>query len=157
MAIKEIKNCSGLPNGLGNLEKVVLAKRYRIPQWLLEGYITLVENWATNRWSLATLGSNLGWETTSRILALAVKAREPISSCVSPAVPVLSCSVCRNSIPWPANGPNLPHQVHCPTCHGIHFYGTANPVPPTISTQLLGEALKRAVEEAFKDELASMR
>jgi hypothetical protein len=156
MAIEEIRNYGNVPNGLANLEKVVLAKRYRIPYWLIEGYITLVENWSTNRWPLETLGSNLGWETTSRILALAVKAREPPPNFESPAAPVLNCSVCGNGIPWPINGPNLPHQVHCPNCRGIHFYGTANPIQPAASNQLYGNALKEAVEEAFKEELASM-
>ncbi|TEB29695.1 hypothetical protein FA13DRAFT_1734490 [Coprinellus micaceus] len=99
MAIEEIRNYGNVPNGLANLEKVVLAKRYRIPYWFIEGYITLVENWSTNRWPLETLGSNLGWETTSRILALAVKAREPPPNFESPATPVLNCSVCGNGYP----------------------------------------------------------
>ncbi|KAF6755693.1 hypothetical protein DFP72DRAFT_784862, partial [Ephemerocybe angulata] len=50
------------------LEKVVLARKYRVDMWLEVGLCGLVTQQPGYRTPLETLGANLGWESAARIV-----------------------------------------------------------------------------------------
>ena len=142
------------------MERLVLAKAYRIPQWLIDGYFTIVANWSGNRWSMEDLSSELGWETTARLLDLALRAKgptkEPTYSTVKLTVTCVDCQLDTEvNIPNPIQGDC---EVQCPHCRGrvLHASPKVGDPPAKTTPRLRGEALRKAVEDAFKEELASL-
>ena len=58
---------------LGTIEKILLAKQFKISTWLMEGCTALIQTWGTV--PLEEIGTGLGWEVTSRIMDLVIKSR----------------------------------------------------------------------------------
>ncbi|KAF6752775.1 hypothetical protein DFP72DRAFT_791913, partial [Ephemerocybe angulata] len=55
---------------IGAIEKVKLGKEFRVPTWLLEGYLEIIKSWGKVG-SLDDIGSTLGWESAARLADMA--------------------------------------------------------------------------------------
>ncbi|KAJ3540798.1 hypothetical protein NMY22_g4151 [Coprinellus aureogranulatus] len=142
------------------VEMIRLAKLYRIPEWMADGYVTIVEGWFQDRWTLDDLANNLGWETAARILELVVKARSSqtknqgkvelkLPACPTCAFPTSITLHLKNPI-------HKKRSVKCPSCRNVAVDINLLEQVEGAQGHLHGDALRAAVEEAFKAEITSM-
>ncbi|KAF6752776.1 hypothetical protein DFP72DRAFT_440315 [Ephemerocybe angulata] len=66
LSIKEIS-----ATNIGPIEKVQLAREFKIPNMLLEGYLEIIRSWGEVGLSLDDIGIGLGWESAARLTSLA--------------------------------------------------------------------------------------
>ncbi|KAF8959923.1 hypothetical protein BDZ97DRAFT_1364998 [Flammula alnicola] len=72
---KAISQLSRILEGRNVIEKIMLAKKYRVKRWLRDGYIKLAKQDDLTIEGLRCPGLELDWETISRIFALQQKER----------------------------------------------------------------------------------
>jgi hypothetical protein len=105
------------------------------------------------------LSVELSWETTARLLGLAFRAKgqtkEPTYSTVKLTMTCVDCRLdIEVNIPNPIQGEC---EVQCPHCRGCVLHASPKVGEVAKATpRLCGEALLKAVEDAFKEELASL-
>ncbi|KAJ3520175.1 hypothetical protein NMY22_g12868 [Coprinellus aureogranulatus] len=159
LAIDELDKCSSL----GFLEKVILAKKYRISGWLIAGYMAVIENWGGpggKNLTLDVLGNILGWETAARIVELASKRKEPPKPVQSSIKLRVGCFFCNSAVTRTVLVPMRKTAViSCEKCDEATLTLTpaqkgANALSASDSPLLRGEALAKAVAAAFKEELS---
>ncbi|KAF5339555.1 hypothetical protein D9611_011488 [Ephemerocybe angulata] len=129
------------------IEKVKLAREFKIPAWLLEGYLEIIKSWR-NVGSLDDIGSGLGWESAARLADMArnysLKRRETVNA----TVPGAYCNHCARLWKW--DGGQLSRSFEL---------SAENPTerPKLISQASVEEPeLESATKEAFKAELESI-
>ncbi|KAJ3540794.1 hypothetical protein NMY22_g4149 [Coprinellus aureogranulatus] len=145
-------------------ERLVLARTYRIPQWLLDGYTALVKQWEKKKWSLDDLSTNFGWETTARLVELAMKAKESHGRGHLVKI-TTACPSCRRpqglsyAFTNPIGRLGYKAEMYCLCGHRqpMQFGSGWEEGYVLPSTHLYGDALRTAVEESFKEELKSMQ
>lgn len=141
------------------VERVRLARTFRIPGWLLDGFDDLATGWDVNDWSLEYLANGLGWETAARILELAVKAKSPSAKPGQEKVTLHFhyCKLCDMSTSVNVMNPvSRVYKVKCRYCPNILLDLVPRPLenPSKKPVYLEGDALREAVKDAFADELA---
>ncbi|KAF6752777.1 hypothetical protein DFP72DRAFT_903584 [Ephemerocybe angulata] len=159
LSIKEI-----LAMNPAAIEKVTLAREFKIPAWLLEGYLEIIKSWG-NVGYLDDIGSGLGWESAARLADMArnysLKRRETVNA----TVPGAYCNHCARLWKWnggqvsrsfelsaenPTESPNQSVATRCPYCQTWTNILSVD----LISRALMEEPeLESATKEAFKAEL----
>lgn len=145
---------------LSFLEKLMLAKVYHIYIWMVEGYVKIVANWEAiqKHWTLNELGELLGWKTIARVMELVGRAKESPKPVQSTLKVTMKCPACRMAV----SISNLPNPVKkvielpCPECQKpiSKLIPSVKDFDHPRPSVLRGEALVKAVQVAFKDELS---
>ncbi|KAH6908527.1 hypothetical protein BKA70DRAFT_1280083 [Coprinopsis sp. MPI-PUGE-AT-0042] len=163
---------------LSPLEKITLAREYRIPNWLSEAVTDLAK--ALDTFKIEDLASAIGWETTARIYAVKNAAQKgalnQMANEASNSLPIsrLRCVGCNKPPASPAHtqcscGGHLCKRVTTPTSafapqfanstpERVTGYKISEPVagPQKGSTVEDGPAATAAVHELFKSEIDEM-
>jgi hypothetical protein len=141
-----------------SMEKVTLAREYRVAKWFQEGVEALASD--AQAFRIDEMAAVLGWEATARIFAIRDLARGPKPGAVVPTILAsqLSCIGCRTSSP----SPGVPYASCCSgfrheTRYGgvgyVQGYFLAGAVTPA---PLTSEEIRKSVLELFDVELKAL-
>jgi hypothetical protein len=138
------------------MEKVALAREYRVASWFREGIEALTKNAQTM--SVQEMATLLDWETTARIFAIRDSNLSAASAEVLQASQLV-CIGCGNSPSKPA----LPYPVCCSGSQIHSRYGiisvqgySLRPLPVVPLAEKASEAIKHSIEDLFGEELRAL-
>ncbi|KAJ3513128.1 hypothetical protein NMY22_g15132 [Coprinellus aureogranulatus] len=130
------------------LEKIKLGWHYKVAEWVIEGYYTLIVNWGTLTVTLDEVGDALGWKSAAKVLDLAVRAKDVTATLSHVDVCKKNCTeTCFSGTEISTGG--YMRDVECETCDTVIAMLEMSP-------GLRGEALEDAIKASFESELASL-
>ncbi|KAJ3519217.1 hypothetical protein NMY22_g13304 [Coprinellus aureogranulatus] len=135
---------------IGVVEKIVLARRYNIPTWLIEGYTALITDWGSpsSKVTIEDLGSALGWETAAKVLDLAARANVGISTTIYQGDPCGATCFRSRFTPIQIKNPGETATLKCTFCDTSLVHAKMR--APN------GRPLQDKIKASFKSELGGL-
>ncbi|KAF5339566.1 hypothetical protein D9611_011508 [Ephemerocybe angulata] len=145
---------------LGQMEKIRLAKEYRVSKWLVEGLAGIVRTWGTST-TLDELGRELGWEVAARLLDLAVqfKPMKGTARLPAPTCPEQTCNKRHSlsSFPFEFKGDGTnPLQRLIGICSGCNKHFSVADIEISSAFPMGEDKLTEEIKVIFGEELKSM-
>jgi hypothetical protein len=136
---------------LDTIEKILLAKQFKISEWLVEGYTSLIQSWDSI--SLEKMADSLGWEAVARLMDLVLKSK-PTGLDLAP-VSGWSTSTCSHTLGRSSLSisPHTSTGSRSVTCNRCSFALASFSLS---GAQLTSDKLPDAIKAAFKVEFDSM-
>jgi hypothetical protein len=130
---------------LETIEKILLAKQFKISEWLMEGYTSLIESWYSI--PLEKMADSLGWEAVARLMDLVLKSK-PTGLDANPNSAYSACPhvISRSSLSISSGS----RSISCSRC------GVVVASFVLVGAQLTSDKLPEAIKAAFKEEFDAM-